>query len=220
VASDTGQPQAAGGEPQVLDEAALVRLAKSGNVAAFEQLVVAYDLRIYHLAYRMLGNPEDARDMAQETFLRAYRSLGELRDEAAFPTWLFRIARNLCMDELRQRRRRPTVSLDEPVTSGEADLPRQMPANTPDPQRALEEQEMADAVERALASIPPEYRVAVVLRDLQGFSYEEMAAILEIPRGTVKSRLHRGRAALKALLVQAELLARSGVPKSERRPGP
>lgn len=163
----------------------LVIRFRGGDVSAFEALVTRHERRIYNLAYRMLGRAEDARDATQEAFLSCYRNLATFRGDSAFGTWLHRIAMNACYDLLRKH-------LPEPVP--DEDL---HPAPTADHADAAV---AAADVERALARVPEEFRAVLVLHDLQGFRYEEIATIVDAPLGTVKSRLHRGRLALAAAL--------------------
>jgi RNA polymerase sigma-70 factor (ECF subfamily) len=141
-----------------------------------------HERRVYNLAYRMLGNSEDARDATQDAFLSCFRNLSRFRGESAFSTWLHRIAVNACYDSL--RRRRDSTSLDDrPVE----------PAPFPD---HADQATSAIDIQRALSSIPPDFRVVVVMHEVQDMPLEDIASILDVPVGTVKSRLHRGRVAL------------------------
>lgn len=163
-------------------DADLVRRAQGGDDEAFTALVARHERRVHNLALRMLGREEDALDAAQDAFVSCYRTLGRFRGDAAFTTWLHRIAVNACYDVLRRRARDPipSESLPEP------------PAGPDHGDRAAD----AVDVQRALLTIPPEFRAVLILHDAQGFPYEDVAGVLDIPVGTVKSRLHRGRAAL------------------------
>jgi RNA polymerase sigma-70 factor (ECF subfamily) len=201
------------------DESKLIQLAKNGSVAAFEQLVEAYDQKLYNMAYRMMGNREDARDMTQEAFLRAYRSLDGFREESSFSTWIFRIAKNACLDRIRKRSQVQAVSIDEPIQTEEGQVQRELPSELGDPEEYAEQQELSAVVHSALQELTDEYRTAVVLRDLQGFSYNEIAEVMEVSLGTVKSRIYRGRQALKEVLSGLELFSHVDVQNSERRPG-
>jgi RNA polymerase sigma-70 factor (ECF subfamily) len=164
----------------------LVAAARAGDGNAFATLVRRHERRVYNLAYRMLGRPEDARDAAQEAFISCYRNLRRFRGDSAFGTWLHRIAVNACYDLLRRRRGEP-VELDEAV------------AEVPDGDPADRAAVVVD-VQRALLRVPQEFRAVIVMHDAQGMPYEEIAAALEVPVGTVKSRLHRGRIALAEAL--------------------
>jgi RNA polymerase sigma-70 factor (ECF subfamily) len=163
-------------------DADLVARARQGEEEAFAELVRRHERPVYNLAYRMLGRAEDARDAAQDAFVSCYRNLRRFRGDAAFATWLHRIAVNACYDILRKRRVEP-VELDEGL--GEA----------ASGDHADQTSDAVD-VQRALARVPAEFRAVMILHDVQGLPYEDIAAALEVPVGTVKSRLHRGRVAL------------------------
>lgn len=200
-----------------MDEKRLVALAQKGEIAAFETLIEAYETRIYNLAYRMLGDAEDARDVAQETFLKAYSALGRFRGDASFSTWIYRIGRNCSLDAIRARTRSRTYSLDAPVDTGDGEVTRQVKGDLPDPDEVVLTQERQDVINSALAELPDHHRAVVVLRDIEGFSYEEIAEILEVRLGTVKSRLYRARTALHDRLEQMELFRDHVVRQSEGR---
>lgn len=191
----------------------LVAAARRGDVAAFNALVQQHQRQVYNLCYRTLGNAEDAADATQEAFFRAYRGIGSFRGEPdGFRGWLLRIAVNACYDDLRRHKRRPTASLDEPLPGTE--LP--SGEGLPDPQAGPEQRALAAetsrSIEAALARLSVEQRLAVVLCDVQGLSYEEAARAMGVELGTVRSRLSRGRAALR------ESLAATGeLPATVRR---
>lgn len=196
-------------------EGDLVARAQSGDLVAFEELVTLYEKKVYNLAYRMIGNRDDAADLAQEVFIKVFRSLGRFRSDSSFSTWLYRVARNTCLDQLR-RRRPATVSLDEPLDTGEGVLPRQLEGGRGNPEKALERRELMDNLQALFATLPDEYRLALILRDLHGLSYEEISAVLECSLGTVKSRIHRARQEMKEKLLAMELFSAVGV---QRRKG-
>lgn len=192
----------------VADEV-LVGECRRGDQAAFATLVERYQGKIYNLAYRLLGNADDASEMTQEVFCRAYVKLGEFRGEASFSTWLYRIAHNICYDELRRRGRRPLVSL-EAETEGRTRL--ELAAPNPGPAELYTRKEVAERLQELIATLPPDQRAALVLRDIQGLSYEEMAQVLQCSLGTVKSRLNRARRALRDKLnAERELFFGHGV---------
>lgn len=186
------------------DEAQLISESQRGDVRAFNVLVERYQTRVYNLAYRMLGDADLAADVAQDTFLSAYRNLRRYRG-GVFAAWLLRIATNACYDVLRARQRRPTASIDA-LLHDEDHAPRQFedPGETPD-ERSLRN-ELADEIQRALNQLDADQRLAIILSDIQGYSYDEISAATGWPLGTVKSRLSRGRAHLRAILRQGELL--------------
>lgn len=167
----------------------LVRRFKDGSAEAFEVLVQRHGTRIYNLCLRILGDAEEAADASQDTFLAVLRKLGSFRGDAAFTTWLHRVAVNACYDSLRRKRRRPMLQIAT-EEGGERPEP-----SLPEPDHA-EGVVLSVDVARALAEVPEEFRVVLVLADVQDLPYDEIAAVLEIPVGTVKSRVFRGRAAL------------------------
>jgi RNA polymerase sigma-70 factor, ECF subfamily len=167
----------------------LVRRYLGGETRAFAILVERHEPRVYNVCLRILGNREDARDAAQDAFLSALRKLGQFRGDAAFTTWLHRVAVNACYDVLRKQQRQPMLRL---VGDDEGPMPEPGP---PTPDHADEIAGTSDAA-ACLAKVPEEFRVALVLADVQDLAYEEIARILDVPVGTVKSRVHRGRIAL------------------------
>jgi RNA polymerase sigma-70 factor (ECF subfamily) len=167
----------------------LVRRFQEGSAAAFEMLVERHGSRVYNLCLRVLGDPEEAADASQDAFLAALRKLHTFRGEAAFTTWMHRVTVNACYDSLRRKRRRPLLHM---VTDETDDRPEPAPT-VPD---HADQVELSVDVERALREVPEEFRVALVLADVQDLPYDQISAVLEIPVGTVKSRVFRGRAAL------------------------
>ncbi|GIW11756.1 MAG: RNA polymerase subunit sigma-24 [Dehalococcoidia bacterium] len=198
--------QPAPAQTQLLEEDRLILASQAGDVGAFNQLVERYQQAVFTLCRRMLGDPELAADATQETFLNAYEHLGQFRG-GAFKTWLFRIAANACYDVLRSRKRRPSTSLDELVDDEEE--PKEFPDTGESPEQYLLRRELGQLLLRALAILPPEQRMAVILSDIQGLSYDEIAEVTGSELGTVKSRLSRARAKLRDYLEQnRELLPR------------
>jgi len=188
-----------------LSDAQLLEAARRGDVAAFNELVVAHQVTAYNVALRTLGNPDDAADATQDAFVSAFRAIKDFRG-GSFKAWLARIVVNACYDVLRRRQRRPATSLELVLEGGETDpgfADREI-----GPERAALSAETAGQVQRALLSLPEEQRALVVLCDIQGFSYEEAAEATGAALGTVKSRLSRARTKLRELLTeQGELPA-------------
>ncbi len=172
-----------------LDETACITRAQRGDAAAFSELVARYQDRIYRYLLRMTRSPEDARELTQETFLNAYQALARWRPDARLSTWLFRIAHNQALDWLRRARRVEFVALDEV----QAD---RIPAATATPEAALQARQHITALERALARLSVEHREILLLRDIEDMPYEDIAAVLGLSLGTVKSRIARARTAL------------------------
>jgi RNA polymerase sigma-70 factor (ECF subfamily) len=178
----------------------LVAQARDGNDAAFECLIKHYQGRIYSYIARMLRDPADAEDLAQETFVRAYQALPHFRGDASFQTWLYRIAANLTIDASRRRLRREgnTLSLDEPREDEDSMLSRDpVDSSSRTPVEEVEAGDVRREVWAAISELSPKLRPVVILYDLQGLSYEEIATILGCPLGTVKSRLFNARCQLR-----------------------
>ena len=182
-------------------EATIIKQVLEGDVNAFEGLVKEYEKNVYNLALRMTGDPEDAADMAQDAFIKAYSSLSSFRGDSKFSVWLFRIVSNLCLDFLRSRKRRPTVSLSVENDEGE-DMEFEIADESQSPETLLEQKLTREAVRRGLDSLPPEQRQILLLREIQGLSYEEIAQVLELETGTVKSRIFRARKRLSVFLLR------------------
>lgn len=174
----------------------LVERCRGGDTAAFDGIVAQHQTRIYNLCYWMLNDADDAADAAQDAFVRAYRSLSHFRGECAFGTWLHRIAVNVCLDTARRRKRTPAPfsSLETDEEHSREQEPAE-PIHTP--HETADRHERRRAVHEALLQLSEPHRMVLVLLDIQGHSYEEVATMLELPLGTVKSRLNRARLALR-----------------------
>lgn len=189
-----------------MDEKGFILAAQKGDVSAFNQLVRMYQTLVYRTAYRVLGEGASAEDATQDAFVSAYKHLRGYRG-GSFKAWLLRIVTNACYDQLRAKQRRPTSSLDAMLIDPDNPAPGADRAAPESPQDYAERQELGDAIQRGLATLPPDQRVTLVLTDIEGFSYDEVAAATGANLGTVKSRLSRARAALRDFLVtQEELL--------------
>lgn len=180
-------------------EALTINQVLDGDVNAFEALVKEYEKNVYNLALRMTGNAEDAADMSQEAFIKAYNSLSNFRGDSKFSVWLYRIVSNLCLDLLRSKKRRPTVSLSAENDDGE-EVELDVADESQSPETLLERKLTREAVRNGLESLPPEHREILLLREIQGLSYEEIAQALTLEAGTVKSRIFRARKKLCAFL--------------------
>ncbi len=181
-----------------MDEERIRRAAK-GDHAAFAELVQAYQKPVYNLALRMAGDPEDALDLSQEAFLRAWRGIKDYRFDAAFSTWLYRLTGNVCIDFLRRRKKERTVPLTFPSEDGEEQA-LELPDPGPDTEARMLERLDREAVATALSRLEPEHRMALTLRVVDGLRYAEIAAALGVPEGTVKSRIARARQRMRAML--------------------
>ena len=190
-----------------MEENQLIQRAARGDAEAFNTLMGAHERRMYAVALRMCGNPEDAQDCLQEAMLRVYRSIGGFKAQSSFSTWLYRITMNTCLDELRRRKSRPNVSLDGLVDSGWSTADGQ---ESPE-QHALRSEARA-ALEKSIQELPEDMRAAVVLRDIYGYAYDEIAAQLNANVGTIKSRISRARERLRGkIAAQSELFDRLDV---------
>lgn len=185
------------------DEQGLIASARNGDTRAFNQLVMLYQSMVYNLAYRILGDRDAAADATQDAFISAFRAIRKFRG-GSFKAWLLRIVTNACYDQLRSKQRRPTSSLDDlPVDTDHIDYladPGERPAEF------VERQELHRAIQAAIRTLPPDQRIVLVLSDVQGLSYQEIAEATGASLGTVKSRLSRGRARLRDFLLEQELL--------------
>jgi len=181
-----------------------IAAARNGDTAAFDQLVEAHQDRIFNLCYWQLGNRDDAADAAQDCFVRAFRSLRKFRGESTFATWLHRIAVNVCFDARHKKRKAPLaysdLSMDDDTT-----LPGHAISYSDTPEQHSLRSERQQIVRRALASLPEHYRIALVLFEIEGYSYETISEILKTKTGTVKSRINRARLALAEALGREEL---------------
>lgn len=185
-----------------LDDHQLIAACLDGDSAAFGELVRRYQDRLYATVYRLVENAEDAQDVAQEAFINAYTSLDSFKGDSLFFTWLYRIAVNTAISH--RRKRRIPVRVDLGRSDADMLLEPADPSDLAKPGHALEQAEQEQAVHRALARLSPEHRAVLVLKDLEGQKYEDMAELLGVPIGTIRSRIHRARLELRELLEQEE----------------
>lgn len=184
-----------------MDELELIYSAQAGDLEAFNVLVLAYQDLAYNVAYRILLDPEACEDVTQNAFLSAYRNLAGYRG-GSFKAWLMRIVTNLCYDELRRRKRRPTVPLEPVSEDGEEELesPGWMQDREAGPEERAEQADLNRAIEHCLSGLPDEFRAVVVMIDIQGMDYQEVSEVVHKPLGTIKSRLARARVRLRGCL--------------------
>ena len=187
-----------------MDEETLIIAAQQGDTTAFNRLVLQYQDLAYSVAYRIVSDPDAAADATQEAFISAYRGLARFRG-GSFKAWLLRIVTNACYDELRRRKRHPQDSLEalyikDPLPASPLN------PSLESPEEYVQRQELGQLLQAAIALLPDDQRTALVLSDVQGFSYAEIAEVMGVPRGTVKSRLHRARARLRDYLLDREEL--------------
>ena len=180
---------------QDVDEAELIERARAGDTKAFGVLVERYQRRVVGVAMAVVHDQEDALELAQETFVRAFENVGKFESRSSFSTWLYRIAANIAIDFRRRERRHPTMRGDE----AEIELQR-LPSKLGDAFKETQRGEMAERIRRALDQLTPEHRAAILLREVEGLSYDEISDVLQCPRGTVMSRLHYARNHLREML--------------------
>lgn len=181
----------------------LVSLCKKGDIDAFELLVKKHQKRMLNIAYRMIGNYDEACDIVQDAFVSAYRSMKSFKGKAKFSTWLYTIVMNLSKNRLKQLKtqlHREQFSLDNPVLTNDGQIKVEPASNEPSALEMLEKRDVQQKVEECINSLDDEFREVLILRDIQGFSYDEISDLLTVPEGTVKSRLFRTRKAVKDCL--------------------
>ncbi|NLH01420.1 MAG: sigma-70 family RNA polymerase sigma factor [Clostridiales bacterium] len=181
------------------EESLLVSKAQRGDTVSFEKLVLENQTKVYNLALRMVGNEEDAFDMSQEAFIKAYNSLGSFRGDSRFSVWLYRLTTNVCLDFLRAESRRNHTSLTF-LSDEDEEKELEIPDDRFSPETAAEKKELREELGRGLMSLPEEYRLILLLREINGLSYEEISKALSLEEGTVKSRIFRARKRLCAIL--------------------
>src|SRR5881275_1798497 len=188
------------GTEAVTEELALVQAAKRGDISAFEELIRRYDRNVFRIAQHITQNREDAEDVVQDAFLKAYSNLGQFQGQSKFYTWLVRIAVNEALMKLRRRRPERMVSLDEEVKTEEDSLPREVADWSPNPEQQYTQAELRDILTRTIQGLPAGFRTVFVLRDVEGLSTEETADALDLSIPAVKSRLLRARLQLRERL--------------------
>lgn len=199
------------------EEYAVIERVRAGDTDAFEALVTAYQKQIYNLTLRYVSSPEDAADLTQESFLRAFRSLESFRGDSRFSVWMYRLTTNVCIDFLRSRGRGTASSLT--VENDDEELEElELPDQRFDPQKELERRELRRAVQAGLESLSEDAREIVILRELEGLSYAEIGERLGLEAGTVKSRLFRARKALCGYLIESGNIP-DGFPSKQKKSG-
>ncbi|GAX88412.1 RNA polymerase sigma factor SigW [Effusibacillus lacus] len=181
-------------------EAKIVTRAQKGDRIAFAELVELYKDKLYNLSYRMLGNPHDAEEMTQEAFLKAYANLKKYDSRHKFSTWIYRIATNCCIDRLRKKK--ADYSLDAPLDSDDGGDMYSVLSSGDSPEFHVIAREQRFELQSAIEQLPPSYRAVVILKYIEDLSMQEIADILALPVSTVKTRLHRGREALRTYMIQ------------------
>jgi RNA polymerase sigma-70 factor (ECF subfamily) len=200
-----------------MNEPALIQNAQHGDLDAFNTLILHYQDMVFNVALRILGDDELAADAAQEAFISAFRSINSFRG-GSFKAWLMRTVTNACYDEFRRQKRRPTTPLEPDTNDGEEmDSPRWLADPNMSPEQEVEADELEHAIQHCLEDLPPAFRVVVVMADIQGLDYSEVATAARVPLGTIKSRLARARLRLRECLQGFEELLPSSFRLEERR---
>jgi len=177
----------------------LIEKAQEGDERAFRALLTKYERAVYNICYKMVRDKEEARDLAQEAFMKVFAILDRYNPAYSFSNWLLKITSNLCIDSMRKRRIE-TLPMDQPIRTEKGDVERQYPAASDPPDKALLDKERAALLQQAIDKLPEHYRIMIVLRHQEDRSYDDIADILDIPLGTVKARIHRAREMLKNAL--------------------
>jgi len=183
-----------------------IESCKAGDEKAFTEIVFHSQKKVFNIAYRMLGNLEEAKDLAQEVFISVFESIKDLKEEVKFDAWLTQITLNHCRNRWKYLKRRKyfnSDSLDDPVETEDGNMPRAIVDPSDNPETLYEKKSIQHFIQRGLLKLKEDQRELLVLRDLQGFSYEEMGKLLGLPEGTIKSKLHRARMDLKGILERA-----------------
>lgn len=179
----------------------LVLRAKNGDMQAFEQIVLQYEKLVYNIAYKIFSNAEDAKDVSQDVFIKLYRNISKYEGTSSFKTWLYTIAYNTCIDEIRKRKKAKISSMDKMIEGDENNFERQFASNEPTPEQQVLIKEEISAVERAINKLNEDHKMIIVLRDIRQLSYDEIVQITGLSLGTVKSRINRARKKLKEFIL-------------------
>lgn len=200
-------------------EKALVDKSIRGDVEAFETLIRSHQKKVYNIALRMTKNPDDAQELSQDTFIRAFTAIKKFRGDSSFSTWLYRIAMNVCTDFLRKRGKAVVVSMEQGAAGNENDQTIQLADDGPSPDELSEKRQLKDLVRQAMDSLSAEHRQVLVLRDLMDLTYKDIANTLNLSEGTIKSRINRAREGLKQIISQRPELFKDYVVKLNRKGG-
>lgn len=184
------------------EEISLVEKTRQGDVDSFEKLIEPYQKKAYNIAYRMLGNVEDASDVTQEALIKIYKSISSFQGNSKFSTWVYSIVNNTCIDFIRKNRKGNVIYLEREKDNGDGTYQMEITDNTNTPEEILDKKETRHMIQDAINQLNQEHREIIVLRDIEGFTYQEIADILKCSEGTVKSRISRARGNLKQLLIE------------------
>ncbi|WP_066504342.1 RNA polymerase sigma factor [Abyssisolibacter fermentans] len=183
----------------VNNEEKLIKKCQKGDIDAFETLISSYEKIAYNIALKMLKNREDAMDISQEAFIKVFKSIDKFNFKSSFSTWLYRIVVNTCIDHLKKKKK--VYSIDSTVETQNGEIHTEIPDTTNNPEQLMEKKLTKELVHRSINELSETHKVVIVLRDIQGFSYEEISQIIGCSQGTVKSRISRARSALKKIII-------------------
>lgn len=182
-------------------EKELIKKSQKGDIESFEKLISNYQKKVFNIAFGMMHNHDDAYDISQEVFIRVFKSIRKFKGQSSFSTWLYRITTNACLDELRKRKNNKNIiSIDQEIQLEDGEVFRQIEDDGPTPELVAERNELREIIREAISKLSDEHKEVIVLRDIQGFSYDDIAEIIKCPQGTVKSRINRARRMLKEIL--------------------
>lgn len=176
----------------------LVEKVKKGDADVYEKIIQKYQSKVFGLIYNMTKNQNDIEDIAQEVFIKIYKNLGKFKGESSLYTWIYKITVNLCLDEMKKRKN--VIYLDEKIEVDDGEVNRELPSEDKSQEKLYEEKELQEKLHNCINKLPEKQRVMIVLRDIKGFSYEEISKITDVKLGTVKSQINRARLKLKELL--------------------
>ena len=176
----------------------LVEKVKKGDADVYEKIIQKYQSKVFGLIYNMTKNQNDIEDLAQEVFIKIYKNLGKFKGESSLYTWIYKITVNLCLDEMKKRKN--VIYLDEKIEVDDGEVNRELPSEENSQEKLYEEKELQEKLHNCINKLPEKQRVMIVLRDIKGFSYEEISKITDVKLGTVKSQINRARLKLKELL--------------------
>ncbi|HZK28140.1 MAG TPA: sigma-70 family RNA polymerase sigma factor [Thermoclostridium sp.] len=198
-------------------EKKLIELSVGGDIEAFETLIQSHQKKVYNIALRMTKNPDDAQELSQDAFVRAFTSISKFRGDSKFSTWMYRITVNVCTDFLRKRNKTISLSIEQGAAVGEDERPLQIEEDGPGPSELSEKKQLKELVRDAMDSLSDEHREVLVLRDLMDMPYKDIANTLNVNEGTIKSRINRARENLKKIITQRQELFQDYVVKFDRR---
>lgn len=183
------------------NEEILIKKCKKGDLDAFETLIKNHQKRAYNIALKMLKNPEDAMDISQEAFIKVFKYIDSYNNKSSFSTWIYRIVINTCLDYIKKNKNN-VLYLDEPINTDDGSIKREITDNKNNPEKILEKKINNEDINKAISMLKVKHRMIIILRDIQGFSYEEISKMLNLPLGTVKSRVKRARENLRKIILE------------------